>query len=127
MKNKDEAISKGEILERFRVYFPTERTVANSRGGIPVSGIARCNYHHKNSANKLIKAAGTICFQEKWWNSNTFPQQIMRDCVNNRRGLLMHSKIIYVRHASRPESNNDAIGWAYVGSANLSESAWYVC
>lgn len=51
----------------------------------------------------------------------------MRDCVNNRRGLLMHSKIIYVRHVSRPESNNDAIGWAYVGSANLSESAWYVC
>lgn len=52
MKNKDEAISKGEILERFRVYFPTERTVAESRGGIPVSDIALCAYHHKNSTDK---------------------------------------------------------------------------
>lgn len=37
----------------------------------------------------------------------------------------MHSKVIYVRHSPKEGSDpKEAEGWAYIGSANLSESAW---
>jgi hypothetical protein len=36
----------------------------------------------------------------------------------------MHSKMIFVRPHKTTKSGVKA--WAYVGSANLSESAWYV-
>jgi hypothetical protein len=39
----------------------------------------------------------------------------MRDCKSIRPGMLMHSKMLFVRGAR---------AWAYIGSANLSESAW---
>ncbi|KAH7308226.1 ubiquitin interaction domain-containing protein [Stachybotrys elegans] len=94
-----------QIQDHFRIYFPTERTVRQSKGGTP--------------------AAGTICFQEKWWRSPTFPRQLVRDCINTRTGLLMHSKLIFVRSARRASTEGPkGLGWAYVGSANLSESAW---
>ena len=59
--------------ERFRVFFPSEDTVVNSKGG-------------KNSA-------GVICFQEKWWNSPKFPSKVLRDCKSRRKDLLMHNKV----------------------------------
>ncbi|EFZ03516.2 ubiquitin interaction domain-containing protein [Metarhizium robertsii ARSEF 23] len=94
-----------ELQDNFRIYFPTHETVTKSRGG-------------KN-------AAGTICLQEKWWRASTFPTELMRDCVSTRDGLLMHTKIILVRHKISPEAGtNEKLAWAYVGSANLSESAW---
>lgn len=37
----------------------------------------------------------------------------------------MHSKVIYVRPRGT-ELSSSSIRFAYVGSANLSESAWYV-
>ncbi|KAF5695443.1 Tyrosyl-DNA phosphodiesterase 1 [Fusarium denticulatum] len=94
-------------------------------------------------------AAGTICVQPKWWRSPTFPTELVRDCVNTRDGLLMHSKMIMVsqtqagsqlqtrpqtrpepRHhdsgpaAAEPKTEEMSLGWVYIGSANLSESAW---
>lgn len=80
----------------------------------------------------------------------------MRDCVNTRDGLLMHSKMILVSQTeagsqsqsqlqTRPQTRSEprgrdkvsagsdplepkaadmSLGWVYVGSANLSESAW---
>lgn len=39
----------------------------------------------------------------------------------------MHSKVIFVRKAERGSANSLSsswTGWAYVGSANMSESAW---
>ena len=68
----------------------------------------------------------------------------MRDCVNVRKGVLMHSKVIYVRSNDRDHGQTRKAGgsgdedeaksgstplnchdaFAYVGSANLSESAW---
>lgn len=66
------------------------------------------------------QSAGTIRFQSKWWNATSFPRQVLRDCRNVRSGVLMHSKIMFVRHKSGSR------GWAYVGSHNLSESAWWV-
>ncbi|KAL6887075.1 phospholipase D/nuclease [Trichoderma evansii] len=93
------------LRERFRIYFPTDHTVSNSRGG--------------------RNAGGTICVQAKWWRSPTFPRELVRDVISRDR-LLMHSKMIFVR---RRVGDSQAVirqspGWAYVGSANLSESAW---
>ncbi|PYI10788.1 phospholipase D/nuclease [Aspergillus sclerotiicarbonarius CBS 121057] len=53
--------------------------------------------------------AGTICFQSKWYESEKFPRHIL-----------------YVR-PDEPiplSDNTQCRAWAYVGSANLSESAW---
>ncbi|KAH8879396.1 phospholipase D/nuclease [Thozetella sp. PMI_491] len=91
-----------EIQDRFRVYFPSRATVVQSKGG--------------------TNGAGTICFQSKWWKAPTFPHRILRDCKSVRAGLLMHSKVLFVRH---PEpTQGDGRTFAYVGSANFSESAW---
>lgn len=85
----------------------------------------------------MVQAGGTICIQAKWWRASTFPRELVRDCVSTRDGLLMHSKIIFVRKtkcggaeagaAARTgdsDGRGQVAGWAYVGSANLSESAW---
>ncbi|KAF3353995.1 hypothetical protein VdG1_00252 [Verticillium dahliae VDG1] len=89
---------------KMRIYFPTEDTVAKSRGG--------------------KAAGGTICFQEKWWGSATFPRDMLRDAISTRRGVLMHDKIIFVQPNGTGGQDDPGAGWAYVGSANLSESAW---
>ncbi|RDA83546.1 hypothetical protein CP533_3303 [Ophiocordyceps camponoti-saundersi (nom. inval.)] len=85
-----------QLKDRIRIYFPTNQTVSDSRGG--------------------RRAGGTICVQSRWWRSPDFPTELMRDCINTREGLLMHTKMVLVRGQRR--------AWAYVGSANLSESAW---
>ncbi|KAL6235992.1 hypothetical protein BDW75DRAFT_123752 [Aspergillus navahoensis] len=100
------ASTAGEWKDRVRVYFPSEETVLNSRGG--------------------PNSAGTICFQERWFENGKFPKNVLRDCVSAREGLIMHNKILYVQ-PDDPISlsgNKLCFGWAYVGSANLSESAW---
>lgn len=104
-----------------------------------------CNRAQDANLRNALQAAGTICVQSKWWRAPTFPTELVRDCVNTRDGLLMHSKMIFVRKsrfrggrtstvadaaAESPEAEADADpgqsspGWAYIGSANLSESAW---
>ncbi|EKJ71209.1 hypothetical protein FPSE_08715 [Fusarium pseudograminearum CS3096] len=133
-KNKASNPWQGKLRDRFRIYFPTNETVTRSRGG--------------------RNAAGTICVQPKWWRSPTFPTELVRDCVNTRHGLLMHSKMILVSQTEAgsqnqsqlqtrpqtrreprghdqgsastqrdPKTANKSLGWVYVGSANLSESA----
>ncbi|PWY80966.1 phospholipase D/nuclease [Aspergillus sclerotioniger CBS 115572] len=95
-----------EWKDRFRIYFPSQATVNSSKGG---SGYA-----------------GTVCFQSKWFESVKFPRHVLRDCKSQREGLLMHNKILYVR-PDDPISLSDTTqcrAWAYVGSANMSESAW---
>jgi Tyrosyl-DNA phosphodiesterase len=110
--------------QHFRFYYPSEDTVRSSKGG-PACG-------------------GTICFQSRWWNGPKFPRNLMRDCQSQRQGMLMHNKVslpispltlmtypialqIWFTRYAEPvsvESGQRALGWAYVGSANLSESAW---
>ncbi|KAK6610639.1 ubiquitin interaction domain-containing protein [Botrytis cinerea] len=92
-----------EIGRRFRVYFPSEQTVKESKGG--------------------TNAAGTICFRSKWYNASAFPRELMRDCQSRREGLLMHNKMLFVR-TRRTQKSPKPVAWVYVGSANLSESAW---
>ncbi|KAJ5180248.1 hypothetical protein N7492_003458 [Penicillium capsulatum] len=95
-----------EWQDRFRVYFPSDDTVQSAH-----------LYPEET--------AGTICFQEKWWRGPKFPRHVMRDCESTR-GVLMHNKLIFVT-PSKPiawDNDTECQGWAYVGSANFSESAW---
>ncbi|KAK7963670.1 tyrosyl-DNA phosphodiesterase domain-containing protein [Apiospora saccharicola] len=94
-------LSSSTFEDHFRIYFPSHDTVAQSRGG--------------------PNSAGTICAQTKWWNSDTFPRNLVYDYKNVRNGLLLHSKIMLVH---RQDPNGVPAAWGYVGSANLSESAW---
>ncbi|KAF7174921.1 hypothetical protein CNMCM7691_005389 [Aspergillus felis] len=95
-----------EWKDRFRVYFPSQTTIEQSRGG--------------------PDCAGTICFQSKWYENPKFPRHVLRDCKSRRPGLLMHNKILFMRpdEPIRLPDDSQCRGWAYVGSANLSESAW---
>ena len=64
---------ENDVKKGFRIYFPTRDTVVNSTGG--------------------AQNGGTICFQPKWYDSPTFPRQLLRDCKSQRKGLLMHNKV----------------------------------
>ncbi|KAI1454946.1 phospholipase D/nuclease [Annulohypoxylon moriforme] len=97
-KNKG---STSAIKDKFRIYFPSHETVIKGRGG-------------KN-------AAGTICINSKWWDSATFPRELVHDSKSVRTGILVHTKLMLVRHR---HSDKSKASYAYVGSANLSESAW---
>jgi hypothetical protein len=93
------------IRDRIRLYFPTHETVTSSTAG----------------------GAGTICLSRKWFEDMSFPRRCFRDYISTRPGLLSHNKILYARGLQRTEAeSSDAkkIAWAYVGSANMSESAW---
>ncbi|KAK3902038.1 tyrosyl-DNA phosphodiesterase-domain-containing protein [Staphylotrichum tortipilum] len=84
------------LNHHMRVFFPSRETVLQSTGG--------------------VNSAGTICFLPKWWQAATFPRTLLRDAKSTRPGLLIHSKVLYAR--------GDKGAFAYVGSANMSESAW---
>ncbi|EME85501.1 uncharacterized protein MYCFIDRAFT_133255 [Pseudocercospora fijiensis CIRAD86] len=79
-----------------RIYFPTADTVRSSTAG----------------------SAGTICLQRKYFEAKNFPRDIFRDYKSTRRGLLSHNKILCAR------SRKEKVAWVYVGSANMSKSAW---
>ena len=62
---------RSQLRQDLNIYFPTHETVRTSTAG----------------------SAGTICFQSKWYNSPTFPREILRDCKSVRPGMLMHNKV----------------------------------
>lgn len=62
---------RSHVRQNFRVYYPTHESVKSSIAG----------------------SAGTIWFQSKWYNSPTFPREILRDCKSVRPGMLMHNKV----------------------------------
>ena len=72
----DREATQRSAREDFKIYFPSDETVASSRVG--------------------PNGAGTICFQEKWFTSPKFPRAALLDCRSRRQGMLMHNK---VRHA----------------------------
>ncbi|CAD0105863.1 unnamed protein product [Aureobasidium uvarum] len=94
-----DTISTTRIRDLFRVYYPLHATVTNSKSG----------------------SAGTICLKSDWWKGPTFPRQCFRDYRSKRAGVLSHNKILYARGVN---DKGQKIAWRYVGSANLSESAW---
>lgn len=102
---KKEPTSKptANIRNKIRIYFPTEETVTSSIAG----------------------AAGTICLNRRWYEDMPFPRPIFRDYVSTRTGLLSHNKILYARgKQTQPDGTKKDVAWCYVGSANMSESAW---
>ncbi|KAJ5715156.1 uncharacterized protein N7483_012337 [Penicillium malachiteum] len=95
-----------EWQDSFHVYFPSDKTAREA---------------HRRPED----TAGTVCFQSKWWDGAKFPKHVMRDC-QSEKSVMMHNKLAYV-WPSEPialADNMECKGWAYVGSANLSESAW---
>ncbi|KAG9633244.1 phospholipase D/nuclease, partial [Aureobasidium melanogenum] len=96
-----DAIPTTKIRENFRIHFPTHSTVATSTGGV-LSG-------------------GTICHRSEWWNRPNFPRECFRDYRSKRSGMLSHNKIMYARGIN---DRGEQVAWRYLGSANLSESAW---
>ncbi|RPB05816.1 phospholipase D/nuclease [Choiromyces venosus 120613-1] len=101
----DEEFNQERIMNHVRVYFPSYETVRLSKKG--------------------FNSGGTICFQSSWWDSPTFPKSVMRDCVSVRDGLLMHNKMLFARPSRQLQASAGRVNaWAYVGSANMSESAW---
>ncbi|KAH0360280.1 phospholipase D/nuclease, partial [Aureobasidium melanogenum] len=96
-----DTISTTNIRENFRIYFPTHSTVATSKDG--------------------VMCGGTICHRSEWWNRYGFPRECFRDYRSKRPGMLSHNKIIYARGVNK---RGEQVAWKYVGSANLSESAW---
>ncbi|KAJ5563909.1 hypothetical protein N7513_000151 [Penicillium frequentans] len=106
--NPDQVMMKAgeEWQDRFLVYFPSDDTVQSAHDVPEDTG-------------------GTVCFQSKWWRGAKFPKQVLRDCIS-KKSVLMHNKLLYV-WPSEPialPNNRECKGWAYVGSANISESAW---
>jgi hypothetical protein len=89
------------FLERIRIYYPTRDTMLSSTGG-PACG-------------------GIISLNRKDYYSPLFPKQCMRDYKSTRPGLLSHNKVLLARGRKK---DGTGFAWAYVGSANLSESAW---
>jgi hypothetical protein len=89
-----------------RVHFPVHETVSLSRGG--------------------CESAGTICLLEKYYHKEGFPRSIFRDYQSTRQGLLSHNKLIFARGLKSTSSDGgiEPLAWVYIGSANLSESAW---
>lgn len=86
-----------DIRGILNIFFPTRSAVLQSRAG----------------------HAGTICFQSSYHARPDFPRDALVQHVAVRPGLLSHCKIILCR-----TRECERVGWAYVGSANFSASAW---
>lgn len=98
-------ISNPNTKKHFRIYFPLHETVKDSFGG--------------------TDNGGTICLQEKYFEKPEFPKSMFRDNQSKRQGMLSHNKILLARgRKSNSDESKGTVAWAYVGSANMSESAW---
>lgn len=90
-----------DFTKNIRIYYPTLDTVKGSIGG--------------------PDCAGVISLSKTHYSSHSFPAGCLRDHVSTRKGMLSHNKLLFARgwHVDgRP------FAWVYVGSANISESAW---
>lgn len=90
-----------DYLEHVRIYFPTHDTVVNSTGG--------------------INCGGVLTLHQKSYNSPLFTRGCLRSHISTRPGLLSHNKILLARGYTK---HNKPFAWAYIGSANATESAW---
>lgn len=97
----DEKTQPASVRNNFRIYFPTKETVEESIGGADCGGI--------------------ISLPRTYYNAPTFPRECFRDYDSTRRGMLSHNKLLFARGC---KDTGARLAWVYVGSANLSESAW---
>ncbi|KAG9193609.1 hypothetical protein G6011_03644 [Alternaria panax] len=89
------------VRDSTRIYFPTNDTVEKSIGGPGCAGI--------------------VTLSPQCYNAPTFPKECMRDYDSMRRGMLSHNKLLFARGCNK---DGKPFAWVYVGSANISESAW---
>ncbi|KAF2014882.1 tyrosyl-DNA phosphodiesterase domain-containing protein [Aaosphaeria arxii CBS 175.79] len=90
-----------DFLDRIRIYFPSQSTVNNSTGGPDCGGV--------------------ITLSRRDYLNDVFPKRCMREYKSTRPGVLSHNKMLLARGRKK---NGKGVAWVYVGSANLSESAW---
>ncbi|SMR47142.1 unnamed protein product [Zymoseptoria tritici ST99CH_3D1] len=106
-RKKASTVAKPDnVREKVRIYFPTASTVRASTAG----------------------AAGTLCIARNYFQGSTFPRACFRDYKSTRTGLLSHNKILLARGkraiADAQAGETEDVAWAYVGSSNMSPSAW---
>lgn len=89
------------VHDKIRIYYPTEDTVKSSIGG--------------------PDCAGVISLRKTHHSSPMFPLGCLRDYASTRKGMLSHNKLLFARGR---HIDGKPFAWVYVGSANLSESAW---
>jgi hypothetical protein len=87
--------------ENFRIYYPTKDSINSSIGG--------------------PDCAGVISLRKTHHDSPAFPLGCLRDYVSTRKGMLSHNKLLFARGR---HMDGKPFAWVYVGSANISESAW---
>lgn len=80
----------------FRIMFPSVSTV--------------------NASNAGPKNAGTLFLPPEYFGRDSFPSDSVHEYTSRRKGLLSHSKLILARSPTQ--------AFVYVGSHNLSQSAW---
>lgn len=80
------------------------------------------SYETVQKSIRGTSSGGTICLDPKYYQRDQFPKELFRDCKSKRSGLLLHSKLLFITPTQADGGRGGA--WAYVGSANLSESAW---
>ncbi|KAH9865967.1 hypothetical protein J1614_008531 [Plenodomus biglobosus] len=97
----DEKTQPASVRNNFRIYFPTKETVEKSIGGADCGGI--------------------ISLPRTYYNAPTFPRECFRDYDSTRQGMLSHNKLLFARGC---KNTGARLAWVYIGSANLSESAW---
>lgn len=90
-----------QVRNNIRIYFPTHETVNKSVGGPDCGGI--------------------ISLPRQYYHSTTFPKECLRDYDSTRQGMLSHNKLLFARGRKK---DGRPFAWVYIGSANLSDSAW---
>lgn len=93
--------TSSSVRDNIRIYFPANDTVEKSIGGPDCGGIISLTKQH--------------------YNAPSFPRECLRDYDSTRRGMLSHNKLLFARGRKK---DGKPFAWVYVGSANISESAW---
>lgn len=89
------------MRDNLRIYFPTDEQVQKSVGGPDCGGI--------------------VSLTRQCYNAATFPRECLRNYDSTRRGMLSHNKLLFARGI---REGGNPFAWVYIGSANISESAW---
>jgi hypothetical protein len=90
-----------KVRDHIKIYYPTHETVEKSFGGIDCAGIISLTKQH--------------------FNASSFPRDCLRNYQSTRRDMLSHNKLLFARGRKQ---DGKAFAWVYIGSANISESAW---
>ncbi|BGP13230.1 hypothetical protein JCM10213_004999 [Rhodosporidiobolus nylandii] len=89
-----------------KIMFPTQDAILNSWKG--------------------AEHGGTLFCPTKTWNSPNFPKHLFHRGESKRDRVPAHTKIILALHKYKNPTDPAAVheGWMYVGSHNLTPSAW---